>query len=252
MKRKTLTIAISFFALIAIVSVGFASWVISRPTQNKDVQGNITVESVSKSSTNLISSVTITNNQSLHLGVPTADDMKDMSDNPNKYLAEADRWFSYNASTVECLSVEVVVELYEELDTSVDKLTIKLEKGKIDGSNFVSGNEEFVSAVNSNYITDLSISGNNDINENGVVVKSTSETTGEGESATTKHYVKFNITIGWGNAFGEMNPYLYYNLASNGFSKDNAEAAENALKALETAMKNASFKVIVTLAANSK
>ena len=46
MKRKTLTLAISVFALLAIISVGFASWVITRQDQTAPVEGSITVDDV--------------------------------------------------------------------------------------------------------------------------------------------------------------------------------------------------------------
>lgn len=46
MKRKTLTLAISVFALLAIISVGFASWVITRPVDEKVATGQIQVDDV--------------------------------------------------------------------------------------------------------------------------------------------------------------------------------------------------------------
>lgn len=46
MKRKTLTLAISVFALLAIISVGFASWVITRPLEAEPVAGSIQVDEV--------------------------------------------------------------------------------------------------------------------------------------------------------------------------------------------------------------
>lgn len=49
MKRKTLTLAICFLALIAIVSVGFASWIITRPSEVASDPGSITAEAVTES-----------------------------------------------------------------------------------------------------------------------------------------------------------------------------------------------------------
>lgn len=45
MKRKTITYAISFLMAIALISVGFASWIISAPT-SVEVEGSITTENV--------------------------------------------------------------------------------------------------------------------------------------------------------------------------------------------------------------
>lgn len=46
MKRKTLTLAISVFALLAIISVGFASWVITKDVTPANKSGTFTVETV--------------------------------------------------------------------------------------------------------------------------------------------------------------------------------------------------------------
>ena len=54
MKRKTLTLAISVFALLAIISVGFASWVITRHLQADPVAGSINVDPVTDLNVNQI------------------------------------------------------------------------------------------------------------------------------------------------------------------------------------------------------
>ena len=45
MKRKTMTLVLCLLAALALVSVGFASWVISADA-NKTVSGNIKVDTV--------------------------------------------------------------------------------------------------------------------------------------------------------------------------------------------------------------
>lgn len=248
MKRKTLTIAISIFALIAIVSVGFASWIISRPTLNENIEGNITVESVTLSSTNVIESFSITStNKSLHLGKPESIDLDDQ----NKYLAADDMWFSYDTGSttdestnetkpntqVENLEVTIKLVLSEALNTSKDTLTLKLEVGKLveivenEAKNNVyqTGNVEFNSAVSNNYIGTLTIEGDNisQAMDGDKLIANTwnvSDSKQDGEGDNAVHYVEFKVKISWGSIFSDgktnLNPYYYYNLKNHEFNKD--------------------------------
>ena len=45
MKRRTLTLTLSILACIALIGVGFASWVITKE-DSQEVSGNITVDTV--------------------------------------------------------------------------------------------------------------------------------------------------------------------------------------------------------------
>ena len=68
MKRKTLTLAICFLALIAIVSVGFASWIITAPSKVESDPGAITAEAVSDSGYALTIEQLGSSNPSIHYG----------------------------------------------------------------------------------------------------------------------------------------------------------------------------------------
>lgn len=72
MKRKTLTLAICFLALIAIVSVGFASWIITAPVKDQTQEGSITAEAVENNSYAI--TLTETGTDKIHFGDPSNDD----------------------------------------------------------------------------------------------------------------------------------------------------------------------------------
>ena len=46
MKRRSVIMIIMTFMLLTLVGVGFAAWIITAPTTNKEVTGNIEVETV--------------------------------------------------------------------------------------------------------------------------------------------------------------------------------------------------------------
>lgn len=236
MKRKTLTIAISIFALIAIVSVGFASWVISRPLQTKDGKGNITVETVNETSTNTILSVVLdgdgyeeTSNGEIHFGKPSDEYLNSNPISGDDFLAEDDRWFSFDSSTkVQSLSVSGTINLASELVNTVDKLHIS-----------VAGDERFTAAKGANYVEDFVISISSDdgsIDENGYITSSKSE-------------IHFTLTINWGSAFGNENPYYYYNKVANTYESKKNDA-KTALEGINN-LNNAIFTVTVKISANN-
>lgn len=260
MKRKTLTIAISIFALIAIVSVGFASWVISRPTQDKDATGNITVEKVDDkaASGTKIDSIVLTdsNKKSLHFGKPADDTLSGA-----EYLSDAERWFKLGDNTQpECLSVSFTVKLTGTLDTNVDTLTAKVEVGTLVSETFTAYNASdrtgdlqkgYYKAADSNYITHVKITSGSvsTTNENEAITLTMNE---DNKTAT------ITVSIGWGEHFKNgnenLNPYKYYNLSGKTYDTIASgttkwyEDASTAMKAIENLGENLAFKLTVTLA----
>ena len=73
MKRKTLTLAICFLALIAIVSVGFASWIITRPVVDQNQEGSITAETVDDITYQYSVKANGSSSNVIHFGKPESD-----------------------------------------------------------------------------------------------------------------------------------------------------------------------------------
>ena len=109
MKRKTLTLAICFLALIAIVSVGFASWIITAPVKDQTQEGSITAEAVENNSYAI--TLTETGTDKIHFGDPSdADPFK------GKY-----GWLTSNSSETESLEYDLKIEIdhYEYMASQV-------------------------------------------------------------------------------------------------------------------------------------
>lgn len=96
MKRKTMTLVLCLLAALALVSVGFASWVISADA-NKEQTGNITVDTVTDQRLSLEVSLATGSKPDLTFG-------KNGSNNSN-------HWFYNNGDLTENLTVVYKVKV---------------------------------------------------------------------------------------------------------------------------------------------
>lgn len=108
MKRRTLTIAICFLALVAIISVGFASWIITRPVQDATTAGSISTETVVDNSYTLTAEAVSGSSGVIQYGKPA------------DYTPEATDWLS-NDGAVENLAYEIklTANYYEHMAAQV-------------------------------------------------------------------------------------------------------------------------------------
>lgn len=239
MKRRSVIMIIMTFMLLTLVGVGFAAWIITAPTTNKEVTGNIEVETVESkvawqfdakwvdAEGNDVTSADIV------FGTPKETISKAWLTNPAMGTENLTVYLSVKAqvATDENKKVEVAENDYAKiaLEAVVNAAT---EQGEGESTN---------TPVNlKTYLGDLATVS--------VTLKDGTSEINELSSTDLKKGVVLKITFGWKYKDGEThvvdNPYKYFNGLP--YSEENAKAAEDYLKALYSLLDNCSFKVVLT------
>ena len=240
MKRKTLTIAICFLALISIVSIGFASWVISRPTTEQSAVGSITAEEVSVSGYGITlewvkwdqtSNAYVTDTPIIHFGKPvTADESITnpwLTNSSDALIESFDATLKISISNIENMSDA-------GLNVSLFTVIGEADKALNDEST------AFGKAVKDGYISMPTVK----INDGSAT--SYASVINIDSDDFTAGYCLVHIQFGWGTKFGgssPVNPYNYYNkLDVNQYGSE----AETALKAIQQISTDGTkYKVLV-------
>ncbi|MCQ2772307.1 MAG: hypothetical protein MJ238_03415 [Bacilli bacterium] len=171
-KRKKITFAAVLLAGIALVSTGFAAWVLSNNV-SKDGTGNIKVGKVSDSS------ITMTVEKS-------ANDFKfDPAENDNTGRV---RW---DGTNFENLSVDFTITCEAATPVLAD---VKVNMAKVAAID---------SAIANNYIVAPACYGADVV----IPVADMSKVEDEGKTTWTKTYT---VAFTWGSAFDNKNPSIYY------------------------------------------
>lgn len=213
MKRKTLTLAISVFALLAIISVGFASWVISRNDQTGDIEGSIQVDDVKDEGLGisyrwLNAAGEAVANPLIAYGVPT------------KTKPEVVKWLKNETATAENLTVvlEISVENQEALANKNVTVTfsVKNKTTTFDEQNGKSFVLPFGTEITKTYT----------------------------QENFTNGVLNVTLEFKWGSDFGGFNP-LGENSIFGAYNKTDADKVSAALKALYTALNGVTYGVSV-------
>lgn len=233
-KKLTITIA-SILSVIVIIGVGFAAWVITNPKVEDTADGSISVETVTDKS------------YSLSCGAVTGD-IKFGA--PQK---TSTGWLSYDSDEVGNLIATFTLKLTWNDATIIPDLNLKMEALKESGENKVptdvfatlkDGEKALLANPTISYdsataTTPVTVT----MNGKGVTIPKsafgiTESTTGAGEKEIT-----VTIKFGWGEFFGNQNPYDYY------LNKDYdsyKEEASRVLNSIKTNLTGVSYKVTVT------
>lgn len=217
MKRKTMTLVLCLLAALALVSVGFASWVISVDA-NETVNGNIKVENVVDSRLKATITPSAT---SIVFGTPTDD--------------ANEGWLTNTSIGKQVLEVKftiVVTEGGQPYKEKADKITASYKEGvvtygsdgeviKVDAVE-ASTDTNYAQAVTKKYVTEINL-------------------TKVTETATKGTY-EVTFSVGWGQAFGGDNPYTYYNSKK---VEDEADNAQTALNEMYSLLKNCGFIITI-------
>lgn len=187
-KRKRVLMGLALFMSIALVSTGFAAWVISSSVE-KNGDGNVSAGTVS--------------DKSLELVINNAEDLGTIKFEPKKEDNSGRvRYEGNDSDNYESLSVTVtgqitknpeylgdltiqLVELNETGDAALDLDDSKLAKAAAANKNYISLPECFYNPIK--------------LNAQGSTFYDTSDNT-----------FSYTITFGWGSAFGGVNPGYYY------------------------------------------
>lgn len=180
MKRKTLTLTLSILACLALIGVGFASWIISADT-SANAEGSFIVDTVTDN--RLVATgrwITITKDSGENEVVTSDDNSKKVSFGAPAKMENTKAWLTNDKNgTVEKLTV-----VYE--------LTVKTK-----------GDSTAVTDLTSTEITgSLSCAATYE----GYIVLPTAVVSEVGAGV-----YRLTLEFKWGSKFGDVNPYEYYN-----------------------------------------
>lgn len=214
MKRKTLTLTLSILACLALIGVGFASWIISADATKK-AEGSFIVDTVTDN--RLVATgrwITINGEE-----VTSNDNSAKVSFGAPATMDNTKAWLTNDGKgTVAKLTV-----VYE--------LTVKTKGG------------EFVSNLADNAITGT-VSCANETYDPKYVALPTLTVTNKGNGI---YYLQLDFN--WGTDFGGKNPYDYYNAKT--YTDELAQEAFDKLTAIE-ALNNITFIFDIQVANKTK
>lgn len=241
-RSKVIAASIAILSSAAVVSTGFAAWVISGG-DSKKAEGNITADTV----INSIHTVKLdgSNDGNVFFGAP-----QEMADNSFTWLKNnaKDKTEDLTATfgfTVAGLEKDVKDTKPSDL---FDSTKFKLEETTTDDD--VSKKYSTYAAHDKNYLAalpafDFEAKASYDTaagSGSGIYLVPGTYTPGSNNNYGTQHFT-VTIQFGWGSKFGGVNPYKHYNTEEMFNSPD---ARSEALKALDE-LKNidASFKLTI-------
>lgn len=219
MKRKTLTLTLSILACLALIGVGFASWIISADT-SANAEGSFIVDTVTDN--RLVATgrwITITKYSGENEVVTSDDNSKKVSFGAPAKMENTEAWLTNNSKDI----VEKLTVVYE--------LTVKTKGG------------EFVSNLSGDEIIGT-VSCDNATYDPKYVALPTLTVTNKGNGI---YYLQLDFN--WGTDFGGKNPYVYYN--EKGYSDALAGEAFNKLDAIK-ALNNIQFTFNISVKNKTK
>lgn len=219
MKRKTLTLTLSILACLALIGVGFASWIISANTSTT-AQGSFIVDTVTDNRLEATGRwITITKDSGENEVVTSDDNSAKVSFGAPATMDKPDAWLTNDKNgTTEKLTV-----VYE--------LTVKTKGG------------EFVSNLSGDEITGT-VSCSDETYDPKYVALPTLTVTNKENGI---YYLQLDFD--WGTDFGGKNPYVYYN--EKEYSDALAEEAFNKLDAIK-ALNNITFTFNISVENKTK
>ena len=223
-KKSGLIGAIVALSCASLISVGFASWVITQDA-SEEVKGNIYVD-------------TVQNNAHVMTVSPTSGAQINFT-RPESPTATTYSWLSETTSNYEQLSASFTVTVTNVADAATGKahLSASLVSGKISGDVFTQDEtgQGYLGAVAANYVIALPV-----------------PTVADGSVTSNVYTTTVSFTLGWGTYFGSQNPYYFYNAHQANEEKSSgltyAADADAALTALNTFLDGVSYKLTLSYA----
>lgn len=202
MKRKTLTLTLSILACLALIGVGFASWVISAEVSATPAEGSFIVDTVNDKSYK-VEGAWLGSQSKITFGAPAT-------------MNASNPWLT-NDSEGKTENLTVTYQLTVTYGNGTKATGIA---NKIKAVVTAPADKNYTAAVNGKLIIAPT---------NATVVEAT-----EGNG-------KYNITVTyqWGEHFGNVNPYTYYNAktATDKLSGTETTYMQDAKTSLETLSK---------------
>lgn len=264
MKKKTITFVVGLLMFVSLISVGFASWIISTSTE-KEAEGSFTVEEVvdarlgieykwvtpvygDPSDTTKITGYTEDNDaNNIHFGSPknmntsgawltNTDEKEEILDVYLQITFTKLRGSGYTLDGAITLDYKAKNKVEDNEETDEDETENPFNTLGSEYVKFAETNLDKIYLVSNTVesVTTYYLSSTEDYAENKVLA-----TVDENNSAT----VVVKVSFEWGNKFDNKNPYDFYNTNLNP-SEDTITEALNALKEIK---KLAGQKFIVTI-----
>lgn len=214
MKRKTLTLTLSILACLALIGVGFASWIISANAADK-AEGSFIVDTVTDK-TYKVKGTWLDNQSKITFGAPATMDNT------------TDTWLT-NDSTDKKENLTVT---YQLTVTYGDETKATGIANKITAVVTAPENENYTAAVNG-----------------GLIIAPTSAKV---EETTTPGVYNITVTYQWGEHFGKVNPYTYYKEKTptdklNGTETTYMQDAKTSLETLSKIEASVKFTLSITV-----
>lgn len=203
MKRKTLTLTLSILACLALIGVGFASWIISAEVSATPAEGSFIVDTVTDRSYK-VEGAWSSNQSNITFGAPTT-----MNNVENAWLT--------NNSEDKKENLTVTYQLTVKYGDNTPATGIK---DKIITTVSAPADPNYTAAV-----------------DGGLIIAPTNATVVEAPEGNGKYNI--TVTYQWGEHFGKVNPYTYYNLknATDKLSGTETTYMQDAKTSLETLSK---------------
>lgn len=201
MKRKTLTLTLSILACLALIGVGFASWIISANTSTT-AQGSFIVDTVNDKSYK-VEGAWLNSQSKITFGAPAT-------------MNAVDPWLT-NDSKGKTENLKVT---YQLTVTYGDETPATGIANKITALVTAPENANYTAAVNGK-----------------LIIAPTNATVVEVPEGNGKYNI--TVTYQWGEHFGNVNPYTYYNAktATDKLSGTETTYMQDAKTSLETLSK---------------
>lgn len=229
-KKKSIFLASAILGSVALVSVGFASWVITSTPKPHAETGEIVVDTVEEKRISFVADSfkwtdndsDDTNNNKIIYGGKT-------------YTGDKPVWLTNStANKQEHLSATLSFKV--ENYTEIEKITVDLKVMK--GNEDATANWATIStdSTETGYVAALP-----------TIADITSFTAVDG--STTQGSASLTLTFNWGAAFKGKNPIDYYN--AQNYTDELATEAKTKLEGLKTALEGLSFKLTLAVVAAS-
>lgn len=205
-RSKMIAASIAILSSAAVVSTGFAAWVISGG-DSEPVSGTITADEVSNQN-HLIDNLT-GGTQSIVFGGPTA---KDITSKAESLVSEDSRWLKNEEHTEKLTAVwnfDVFGFESKPDDNGKSVLEITFTEGAA-----TENHTTFADAVAKEYVAKLPEWDKNIAAEAGTT-SGIYLVAGQYDSENKKIPYTLTVVFAWGNKFGGMNPYFFYNQKAN-------------------------------------
>lgn len=216
MKRKTLTLTLSILACLALIGVGFASWIISAEVSATPAEGSFIVDTVTDRSYK-VEGAWLNNQSKITFGAP--DTMN--AENP---------WLTNDSEG----KTENLTVTYQLTVTYGDGTKATGIANKITAVVTASESASYTAAV-----------------DGGLIIAPTNATVVEDPEGNGKYNI--TVTYQWGEHFGKVNPYTYYNAKTateklNGSETTYMQDAKTSLDTLSKIEASVVFTLNITVA----